>query len=137
MTTLKPLLFAMGLGAGASAAAAELPPLREVEEIDRNMLWAAIAIEVSDECPTLEARKLKGLNFLWGLKRQASSMGYSDAQIRSYVESDAEEARIRRLGESYVRRAGFDPKTEAGLCAFGRAEIARGSLIGSFLRSTR
>lgn len=134
MTQLKHLTLVFALIAGA-AAAAELPPLREVKEIDQNMLWAGLAVEVADECPTLEVKKIKGLSFLWGLKNKASSMGYSDDAIRDYVESDDEEARIRRLGEAYVRRAGFDPKTPEGLCGFGAAEIAKGSLIGSFLRS--
>lgn len=131
-----PIALALALTAGA-AAATELPPLREVQEIDRNMLWAGLAVEVSDECPTIEVRKLKGVSFLWGLKNKASSMGYTDDEIRAYVESDDEEARIRSLGEAYVRQAGFDPKTPEGLCAFGEAEIARGSIIGSFLRSTK
>jgi hypothetical protein len=130
------LAFAFALAAGA-AAAAELPPLREVKEIDQNMLWAGLAVEVGDECPTIEVKKIKGLSFLWGLKNQASSMGYSDDEIRAYVESDKEEARIRHLGEDYVRRAGFDPKTPEGLCAFGEAEIAKGTRIGSFLRSVK
>ncbi|MBW6418128.1 DUF5333 domain-containing protein [Celeribacter sp. PS-C1] len=128
--------FTAPLMAGA-AAAAELPPLREVQEIDQNMLWAGLAVEVSDECSTIEVKKIKGISFLWGLKNKASAMGYTDDEIRAYVESDDEEARIRRLGEAYVRQAGFDPKTPEGLCAFGEAEIARGSVIGSFLRSTK
>jgi hypothetical protein len=136
MTQLKHLTLALALTAGA-AAAAELPPLREVKEIDQNMLWAGLAVEVADECPTIEVKKIKGLSFLWGLKNKASSMGYSDDEIRAYVESDSEEARIRRLGEDYVRHAGFDPKTPQGLCAFGESEIAKGTLIGSFLRSTK
>ncbi|PTQ72555.1 DUF5333 domain-containing protein [Celeribacter persicus] len=136
MKQIKYVTLAFAFAAGA-AAAAELPPLREVREIDQNMLWAGLAIEVADECPTIEVRKLKGLSFLWGLKHKASSMGYSDDQIRAYVDSDAEEARIRRLGEDYIRRAGFDPKTPEGLCAFGAGEIAKGSLIGSFLRSVK
>ncbi|SFI56973.1 DUF5333 domain-containing protein [Celeribacter neptunius] len=133
---MKHIPLALALVSGA-AAAAELPPLREVAEIDRNMLWAGLAVEVGDECPTIDVKKIKGLSFLWGLKNRASDLGYSDDEIRAYVESDSEELRIRRLGEDYVRAAGFDPKTPEGLCAFGEAEIARGSIIGSFLRSTK
>ncbi|PZX15650.1 hypothetical protein LX82_00282 [Celeribacter halophilus] len=137
MKLVKTMLLSLCLGTSALAAAADLPPLREVKEIDRNMLWAGLAVEVADECPTIDVKKLKGLSFLWGLKNKASEMGYSDDEIRAYVESDREEARIRRLGEDYVRQAGFDPTTAEGLCAFGEAEIKRGSVIGSFLRSTK
>ncbi|AVW91614.1 DUF5333 domain-containing protein [Celeribacter baekdonensis] len=133
MTSFKHIVLALVLLSGP-VAAADLPPLREVKEIDQNMLWAGLAIEVADECPTLDVKKMKGLSFLWGLKNKASALGYSDDEIRAYVDSDAEEARIRKLGTAYIRASGFDPKTPEGLCAFGAAEIARGSIIGSFLK---
>lgn len=136
MRIIPPLALSLALVFAGSMAMAK-PPLREVKEIDQNMLWVAIAIEVSDECKTIKPRTAKGLSYLWGLKSKASKLGYSDDEIRAYIESDAEEKRIRSLGEAYIRAAGFDPKTKAGLCAFGEAEIARGSIIGSFLRSTK
>ena len=138
MTSFKHIAFAFALIAGpmiaGPVAAADLPPLREVKEIDQNMLWAGLAIEVADECPTIDVKKMKGLSFLWGLKSKASALGYSDDEIRAYVDSDAEEARIRDLGTAYIRASGFDPTTSEGLCAFGASEIARGSIIGSFLK---
>lgn len=138
MNLVKTTLLSLTMsGLAAMSAAADLPPLNTVKEIDDNMLWVAIAIEVSDKCDTIDARQVKGLSFLWSLKSKASKLGYSDEEIRAYVESDAEEARIRAKGESYIRAQGFDPTTKAGLCAAGEKEIARGSIIGSFLRSTK
>jgi len=120
----------------ASAAVADdLPPLREVAEIDNGMLAVAIAVEISDNCPGLEARRFKGLTFLWNLKAKAGELGYTDDQVTTYVESDEEEARIRELGEAYVTSLGFDPKTEDGLCAAGVHEMQARTKAGSFLRS--
>ncbi|MFX4299925.1 DUF5333 domain-containing protein [Pseudosulfitobacter pseudonitzschiae] len=114
--------------------ASELPPLSSQSGIDRSMLWAGLAIETSEKCPSISLRKLKGISFLWSVRSDASKLGYSDDQIRAYVESDAEKARIRQVGEAYIRSKGFDPSTETGICAFGQAEIVRGSIIGGFLR---
>ncbi|MCA0045267.1 DUF5333 domain-containing protein [Celeribacter litoreus] len=136
MKALKYFGFSLAMMSGA-AAAAELPPLREQKAIDTNMLWAGLAIETSDQCPTLDLRTFKGLTFLWGVKTDASDLGYTDDQIRAYVESDAEKDRIRALGTKYIADAGFDPSTPEGLCAFGEAEIARGSIIGSFLKDVK
>lgn len=139
MTLSKHIPLAFGLMMGLTAAgvaAAELPPLREQTEIDQKMLWAGLAIETSKACPTLDLRTFKGIAYLWGVKEEASDLGYSDDEIRAYVESDAEKDRIRALGTAYIENAGFDPETEEGICGFGAAEIARGSVIGSFLRST-
>ncbi|ALI56375.1 DUF5333 domain-containing protein [Celeribacter marinus] len=119
----------------APLSASALPALSSVKEIDNNMLFVGIAIEIADECPTISARTLKGLNFLWTLKAVASEMGYSNDQIEAYVKSKDEKARIRAAGADYARARGVDPTTSAGLCALGEMEIAKGSVIGSLLRA--
>lgn len=126
------ILAAMIMAPFAGAASAK--SLRDEPTIDGPMLSVAIAIEVSDKCPSIDARKIKGLNYLWGLKSAAKKLGYSDAQIKAYVESDAEKARMRKLGESYVRSKGLNPASVADLCTLGSNEIVANTLTGSFLR---
>lgn len=128
--------LALGLLLVTSATAAGAkPPLREVPEIDDNMLWVALAIEISDKCGEIAPRTLKGLAYLNGLKNKAQAMGYTPQEIRAYVKSDTEKARMRKRGEAYVRARGLDPKETEDLCALGHAEIERGSLIGRLLRA--
>ena len=128
-------ICALTLSAGLANAAVALPPLRDVPEIDDNMLWVALAIEISERCDSIAPRTLKGLNFLWQLKSRASDLGYSDDDIRTYVENDAEKDRIRKRGEAYVRARGLDPENDADLCTLGREEIEKGSQVGAFLRA--
>ena len=116
------------------AATASAKSLRDEPTIDRPMLSVAMAIEISDKCPSISARTLKGLNYLWGLKSAAKRLGYSDAEIKSSVESDAEKARMRDLGEAYMRSKGLDPASVADLCTLGSNEIVANTLTGSFLR---
>ena len=130
MKFVKPLILSLFIASPAVA----LAPLHDVKEIDDQMMAIAIAIEVSDKCGSIAPRTLKGLGFLWSLKDKASKMGYSDDEIRNYVDSDAEQARMRQKAYAYARNAGFDPTKASGLCALGKSEIAKGSLIGSFLR---
>ena len=136
------LLLALLASAGpVSVAQAEngttrsLPPLREVPQIDDNILWVAMAIEISDHCDSIAPRTLRGLAFLWKLKGEASDMGYTDAQIEAYVESKDEKARMRRRGDAYMRARGLNPESEADLCTLGHDEIERGSQIGVLLRA--
>lgn len=117
-----------------AAASASLPPLRDVPQIDDRMLWIAIAIEISDRCDTIAPRTARGLNYLWRLRSEARRLGYSDAEIKAYVDSDAEKDRMRGRGEAYVRARGLNPDNDADLCKLGQAEIAKGSQIGAFLR---
>ena len=133
--SLKPgLSLALVLALGFGAAAAAKTPLREQKEIDDKMLWVALAIEISARCAAIAPRTLTGLSYLWGLKSDASKLGYTDDEIRAYVRSDAEKARMRQRGEAYVRAKGLDPESDADLCALGTQEMEKGSQIGAFLK---
>ena len=111
------------------------PHLREVSEIDNSLYWIALASEISKKCDTLGARRLKGLNELWRLKGLANDMGYSDTEIRAYVESDVEKARMRKKGEGYLVALGANYDKPETFCAVGRAEIKKNSAIGVYLKA--
>lgn len=132
MTTAVALLMALSPIAGSATAK---PHLRDVAEIDHNMLWVALAIEVSDKCDEIKPRTLKGLAFLNTLKSRAKKLGYSNDEIKAYVNSAAEKARIRTLGEAYVKSKGLNPADAGDLCTLGHAEIAARSQIGVLLKA--
>ncbi|MDX5382143.1 MAG: DUF5333 domain-containing protein [Rhodobacterales bacterium] len=125
---------AVALVLALPAMAAGKPNLRDLPEIDDSMLWVALAIEISDRCPTIEPRTMRGLTYLWSIRSRAQALGYTPSEIKAYVDSDAEKARMRARGEAYVRDQGLNPTKDADLCKLGQAEIAKGSQIGAFLR---
>ncbi len=129
------LVGAMLMAGAVQAAADAKAPLREVPEIDNNMLWVGIALRISEDCDEIDAQTLKGLSFLWSIKRKANALGYSDDEINAYRKSDAEKARIEARGRAYVKSKGLDPKDADDLCALGHAEIARNSVIGTLLKA--
>ena len=130
------MIPALALSASiVTTSAAALPPLREVSEIDDNMLWVALAIEISDRCDGIAPRTLRGLSYLWQLRARATELGYSDAAIEAYVDSKAEKARMRERGRAYVRAQGLNPENDRDLCKLGRREIKQGSQIGAFLKA--
>ncbi|MFY0682499.1 MAG: DUF5333 domain-containing protein [Thalassovita sp.] len=126
------LASVVSLNANAAAARA---PLNTVAEIDKNMLWVALAIEISDTCGEIAPRTLKGLATLNSLRSRAKALGYSSEEIKAYVQSDVEKARIRTLGEAYVKSKGLNPADSGDLCALGFAEIDRKSQIGVLLKA--
>ncbi len=128
-------IIAALMGLTLASPVAAKAPLRDVKEIDGQMLNIALALEISEKCNEIDARTLKGLNTLWSLKRRANALGYSDDEINAYRKSKVEKARLRGLGEAYVKSKGLDPKSAADLCTLGRAEIKQGSVIGSLLKA--
>lgn len=117
------------------AVAEAKPPLRDVKEIDDELYYIAIANEISEYCPSISGRRLKAIGVMWGLKSKANNLGYSDDEIRAYVESDAEKDRMRAKGEAYLARNGVSYEDQNSFCALGRKEIERNSAVGVYLRA--
>ncbi len=127
------LILSFSLTSGAAAGAK--PLLHDVREIDDAMLWVALAIEISDKCDEIEPRTFKGLSVLYALKRRANDLGYTSAEIKAYVKSPDEKARMRKRGEKYVKSRGLAPSDPAALCTLGHTEIDRASAIGVLLKA--
>lgn len=125
------LALCAALAAGPALAN---PPLREVAEIDDTLMAVAIADEIRKSCDGIDARMLRALNTLSSLKRLARARGYSDAEIEAYVTSKAEKKRMRAKAEGYLAGQGITSDDKAGLCDFGRTQIAQQTAIGRLLR---
>lgn len=117
------------------AVANAKPPLRDVKEIDDELYYIAIANEISEYCPSISGRRLKAISVMWGLRSKANKLGYSDTEIRTYVESDAEKDRMRAKGEAYLASNGVTYDNPNTFCTLGQKEIQRNSAIGVYLRA--
>lgn len=118
-----------------TGAAVAKPPLREVKEINEPLYWALVAFEISEICPTIDARKFKGVADGWGLIRKARKLGYSDDEIKAFIRSDEEKERMRARGEAFVKHRGASMDDPDSICALGRTEIERNSAIGVYLKA--
>lgn len=111
------------------------PSLRDVPEIENPLFAVAMAKEVADYCDTIGARFFRGLGELRRLKARANDLGYSDAEIRAYIESDTEKARMRAKGEALLAQNGVTYDNPESFCAYGHEEIQKNSAIGVLLRA--
>ncbi len=111
------------------------PPLRDVKEIDNELYYIAIANEISEYCPSISGRRMKAIGVMWGLRSKANKLGYSDQEIRAYVDSDSEKDRMRAKGEAYLSQNGVSYDNPKSFCSLGQTEIERNSAIGVYLRA--
>lgn len=118
----------------ASVASAK-PSLRDVPEIENIIFAAALAHEISENCHSIKPRRMKALGMAWQLRSRANDLGFSDAEIRAYVESDVEKARMRAKGDRFFKENGVDLDAPETFCAFGHAEMAKSSAIGALLKA--
>ncbi len=131
------LAFAAGGSgpAGTTGAAPDRPPLSEVRHINNGLLIAGLANEIRKKCDSISGRLIKGYFYLKSLERQALELGYSQAEIDAFVDSEADKDRLKAIGEKYLADNGVDREKPETLCAFGHREIARSSAIGALLRA--
>lgn len=132
---MRVLVSVLVCAAVLSGPAVAKTPLRDVPQIDDALLDLGIADRVRRNCPTISARMLKAINFVWNLKAQARDLGYSDAEIEAYIDSDAEKDRMRARGAAFFAARGVDTSDPQSYCALGLEEIQKSSRIGSLLKA--
>lgn len=123
----------------AAPAAASQPAvndaLRGNPTIYNGLFAIAVADQVRKNCESLGPRLVRAFAFARRLQSEARQMGYSDAEIDAFLDSNVEKARLRASVGQYFARNGVvetDPET---YCALGQSEIARGSQAGALLRA--
>jgi len=137
----KAAFLAVLLGFAALPGAAQSVPqaqvnetLRTHPEISTGLFNIALATAIKDICPSIDGRLFRGLSYLNGLQDQALALGFNRAQIRAFVEDEAEVAHMYERVRAYAGAQGASETDPDTVCALGRAEIAAGSAAGRLLR---
>jgi hypothetical protein len=114
-----------------------LVPINEEPYINDVLLQGFIGDAIDDNCPTIEARKMRALNELTKLRDYALKQGYTSTEVRDFVTSDEEKAKGKARAAEKLKEMGAEPGNPDAYCRIGEEEIAKGSLIGELLRSTK
>jgi hypothetical protein len=120
----------------ATPALAQVP-INEEPTIINTLLQGFIGDAIDDNCDTIEARKLRALGELNKLKNYALDQGYAADEIRALVTSKEEKAKGKALAAEWLKERGAEPGNPEAYCRIGEEEIAKESLIGYLLRSTK
>lgn len=134
---MRPFILILTLTATLAAPAHALVPINEEPVIRERLLQGFIGDAIADNCPTIEARKLRALGELSNLRDYALKQGYSSSVVREFVTSDVEKAKFKAEAAEWLKAKGAEPGQTEAYCAIGKEEIAKESLIGYLLRSRR
>lgn len=121
----------------AALPAHALEPINTEPHINNILLQGFIGDAIADNCPTMEPRKLRALGELNKLRTYALGKGYTTAEVRAFVTSDSEKARGKAEAAAWLAERGAEPGKTEDYCRIGEEEIAKESLIGYLLRSTK
>ncbi len=132
---LRTLTIALTLAVTAPAYA--LVPINENPEIRAKLLQGFIGDAIADNCPTIKPRTMKALGELNNLRDDALSQGYEASVVREFVTSKEEKAKFKVEAAEWLKAKGAEPGNPEAYCKIGEEEIAKGTLAGSLLRSTK
>jgi TPR repeat protein len=121
----------------AATPALALVPINEEPVIGEKLLQGFIGDAIADNCPTMKARTLKALGELNALRDYALEQGYEASVVREFVTSKAEKTKFKAKAAEWLKAKGAEPGNPDAYCKIGEEEIAKESLVGSLLRSTK
>lgn len=125
-------VLAFGLIGTAGIARADLAAEKD---INAGLLTVAIADKIRRDCSEVSAKFWAARSYANQLKGMALKRGYTEAQIDAYINSDAEQDKMRARRNAYIKSKGASNKDAASLCRLGRDEIKNRSHVGSFLKA--
>ncbi|MFM7333063.1 MAG: DUF5333 domain-containing protein [Tabrizicola sp.] len=131
---LRTTLIALTLAATPAFA---LVPINENPEIREKLLQGFIGDAIVDNCPTMKARTMRALGELNALRDYALKQGYEADVVRDFVKSKEEKAKFKAEAAEWLKAKGAEPGNPEAYCKIGEEEIAKGTLAGSLLRSTK
>lgn len=132
MTFFKATCVASILGASFATTAIANPA--DVTRVTEGLIAAGMATELDDQCGDVSVRMLRGVNFLWGLKDHLTGLGYSDDEIRAFIDNDAEKDRLEAIARGRLADLGAIEGDAESYCTVARAQIAQDTQVGRLLR---
>lgn len=130
-------LAALTLAAFAvlSAPAMAKVPLEDNQHITDSLMAGRVADVIRSTCPSISARMVTAYAKLEDLKKYAVDQGYTEAEVKAFLKDKSQKDRIKALAADYLAKAGAVEGDVESYCVAGRAEIDKGTLAGSMLRS--
>lgn len=107
--------------------------LRDERTITEGLITVGIAYEISEVCPDIDARRLRGLRYLLALRGAAQDLGYSRDEIDAFVDDDDEKDKLEAVARSRLAAMGAPRGDKAAHCRVGRREVRDDTQVGRLL----
>lgn len=137
MTLRRPFIRTIALFTGfvvVAGATAARSDLADEPTITEGLISVAIAYEIGERCDGIRARRLAGVNFLWGLKSAAQDLGYSNAEIDAFTDNRAAQDRLEAIARQRLADLGAVEGQWDTYCTVGESQMAQDTVAGGLLR---
>ncbi len=121
----------------ATPACADPVPMAQETHINDELRAGFAGDTLRKICPTISARMIVVVGRLWDLKSYAEDHGYTSDDYDAFRKDPVQKTRLKDEAEAYLVAAGAVPGDVESYCKAGEAEIAKGTALGTLIRSTR
>ncbi|WP_051588275.1 DUF5333 domain-containing protein [Actibacterium mucosum] len=128
LTTLAAGFLAIGIANPLAAG------LRDESDINNGLILIEAGYQIQKHCDSISPRLIKAYRYGRSLERLARDRGYSEREIRAFVEDKGEKERVNSAANAYLLSKGLDPASPQSYCTVGQYEIDRNSQIGVLLK---
>ena len=119
----------------APVVADERVRLQDDRVIDNGLTLVAAGGYIRRNCrDEISQRKIKAFNFMLGLKNRANELGYSDDEIRAYLDNPEEKERVEGQARRYLAYYGADFEDKQTICEAAKIEIAAERGVGRYFQ---
>lgn len=127
MLNLKVLVFGASM---CVASVCQAAGLSDESYVTDRLVAARVADVISKDCEAIDARMFRALRQAYALRDWALNKGYTEDEIKAFLDSKADKERIYGLASRYI-----DSRLpeDGSLCSLGREEINSNSFIGSLM----
>ncbi len=134
--TLPALALAVAVAVSPLGALAALAKegLENEKEIMHRILLGSITNEIFTKCDRIAPRRVKAFFYVIGTFNMARRLGYSQADIDRLRKDPAQQERLRRETDAWLKARGVIPGKPETYCRVGFAEMKKKTEIGSYLR---
>jgi hypothetical protein len=136
-TAMKMTILTLGFAAmlAVSAPAFARTALNQDAHITESLVAGRVGDTIRQTCPSISAKMITAYSKLKELEKYARAQGYTEEEVKVFMKDPTEKARIKALAAEYLKKAGAVEGDAESYCVVGRAEISKGTLAGSLLRS--
>lgn len=134
---MKRLVIAALAALTLATPALAIEPLPQEKHINDSLRAGRIGDVIRKTCPTMHARMFVVWSKVEDLKKYALDKGYTRAEVEAFLDDRTQKNRLKAEADAYLKQAGAVVGDPESFCRVGEAEIAKGSLVGSLLRSSR
>ena len=133
---LRVLVLSLAVAASPLGVVAALAKagLENEKEIMNRILLGSITNELFTKCDRIAPRRIKAFFYVIGTFNMARRLGYSQEDIDRLRNDPAQQERLQRETDAWLRAHGVVPGKPETYCRAGFAEIRKKSEIGSYLK---